>query len=148
MEPTGDQLQPNFIELSDQDRIQILDQIVLPEFQKKSRPPLLLETAYNYRHYVIRPMDQQSQQVVDILNKLDSIFRGSYINTALLNIRDHPEVLSTNRKIHLQPQPKDLLKVVEVLAKSIAGEEDLYQLLIFPDQKNNLDTSLPPPAIS
>lgn len=126
METTDEGLS-SFIELSDDERISLYDQAVIPLFRGAGKQLTDVSTHFGYRHYSLHPTEWQSAQVVDTLNKMFKLFRGQYVHTALLNIKDHPQVLNSDRKIHLQPKPQDLLKIVEILARSLSQDDNLYQ---------------------
>lgn len=118
---------PPFVELSDDGRISLYDQAVIPLFQGADKQLIDISTHFGYRHYSLHPAEWQSAQVVNTLNKMFKLFRGQYVHTALLNIKDHPQVLNNDKKIHLQPKPQDLLKVVEILARSLSQDDNLYK---------------------
>jgi hypothetical protein len=136
-------------EVSDSDRVRLYDQAVIPLFEangKEIKPTDLV----GYRYYALHSPEEPLINNSKILNKLYKLFRGGFTGTALMNIKEHPEVLSLNQKVHLQPKPEDLLKVISKLAEVASSDDEIYnQVYGFKviNRSTNLKFPSPQPSV-
>jgi hypothetical protein len=112
-------------ELSDSDRVRLYDQAVVPLFQTKGKEIKPTDLP-GYRYFATHSPEAALINNSKLLNKLYKLFKGGFTSTALMNIREHPEVLSLNRKVHLQPKSEDLLKVMVKLAEVVSSDDEIY----------------------
>lgn len=69
------------------------------------------------------------------MERIRKMFYFGFVQTALLNIADHPEVLDWYRKIHLTPKvepygtARDFLPMVETLVELTSEDDTLYKQL-------------------
>ncbi len=114
--------QPPYPDLSDNDRVGLLDSLVLPPLLAAGRPVLDVEELPGYRSYILKSHTPQDQQVYDYVAKAARLLQKGYKRFAQSYIAEHPEILNYASKIHLQPQPADIPQAVSSLVALLSEE--------------------------